>query len=89
MDHGIRHHSLDPSPFFKGGGANFNYLPWREKSEKLKGRVEVWWRGRSTDTFPVQFFEGLSFLHLEITLTFAKLCYVFLSATIILLKRSF
>ena len=86
MDHGIRHHSLDPSPFFKGGGANFNYLPWREKSEKLKGRVGVWWRGRSTDTFPVQFFEGLSFLHLEVT--FAKLSYafeekLFLSATII------
>ena len=27
------------------------------------------------DTFPIQFFQGLSFLHLEITLPFAKLCY--------------
>ena len=26
-------------------------------------------------TFPIYFFQGLSFLHLEITLTFAKLCY--------------
>ena len=40
------------------------------------------------------FFQGLSFLHLEITLTFAKLCYafeekLFFSATIILGKSSF
>ena len=27
--------------------------------------------------FPVSFFQGLSFLHLEITVPFAKLCYVF------------
>ena len=38
------------------------------------------------------FFQGLSFLHLEITLTFAKLCYafeekLFFSATIILGKK--
>ena len=36
MVHGIRHHSLDPPSFFKGGGANFNYLPWSEESEKLE-----------------------------------------------------
>ena len=39
-------------------------------------------------TFPIQFFQGLSFLHLEITLLFAKLCYAFeekfFSSTIIL-----
>ena len=29
------------------------------------------------DTFPTQFFQGLSFLHLEITLPFAKLRYAF------------
>ena len=45
-------------------------------------------------TFPIQFFEGLSFLHLEITLLFAKLCYafeekLFFSATIILWKKLF
>ena len=29
------------------------------------------------DTFPISFFQGLSFLNLEITLPFAKLCYAF------------
>ena len=29
------------------------------------------------DTFPISFFQGLSFLHLVITLPFAKLCYAF------------
>ena len=29
------------------------------------------------DTFPIWFFQGLTFLHLEITLPFAKLCYAF------------
>ena len=28
-------------------------------------------------TFPIQFFQSLSFLHLEITLLFGKLCYAF------------
>ena len=46
------------------------------------------------DTFPTQFFQGLSFLHLEITLPFAKVCYsfeekLFFSATIILRKCLF
>ena len=31
----------------------------------------------AADTFPNQFFQGLSFLHLEINLPFAKLCYSF------------
>ena len=29
------------------------------------------------DTFSIELFQGLSFLHLEITLPFAKLCYAF------------
>ena len=50
---------------------------------------------RGADTFPIQFFQGLSCFHLETTLPFAKLCYVFekkkyfFSVTIILSKRSF
>ena len=34
-------------------------------------------RGGGSDTFPISFFQGLSFLHLGITLPFAKLCYAF------------
>ena len=30
-----------------------------------------------TDTYPIYFFQGLSFLYLEITLPFAKLCHAF------------
>ena len=33
--------------------------------------------GGGADTFPVLFSQGLSFLHLEITLPFAKLRYAF------------
>ena len=32
---------------------------------------------RGADTFPISFFQDLSFLCLEITLPFAKLCYAF------------
>ena len=43
---------------------------------------------KRTDTFPIYFFQGLSFLNSEITLNFAKLYYVFeerfFSGTIIL-----
>ena len=40
----------------------------------LKG----WGRGGCRDsTFPILFFYGLSFLQLEITLPFARLCYAF------------
>ena len=43
-------------------------------------------------TFPIYFLQRLSFLHLEITLPFAKLCYafeekLFFSVTLILGKR--
>ena len=58
------------------------------ESEKLKKQVEVWCRGRSSQKEEwgggggqhfsyLMFFQHLSFLHLEITLLFAKLCYAF------------
>ena len=53
-------------------------------------QVQVFLKGgRGAGTFPVKFFQGLLFLHLEITLPFAKLWYafeekLFFSATIIL-----
>ena len=57
-------HGSDSS-FFKGG-VNFNHPPWRVGSEKLKKEkgVELWCRGWSS--FAIKFFQGLSFLHLEI-----------------------
>ena len=33
--------------------------------------------GEGASTFPIKFFQGLSFLNSEITLTLAKLCYAF------------
>ena len=33
--------------------------------------------GKGAGTFHIKFFQGLSFLHLEITLPLAKLCYAF------------
>ena len=62
------------------------YLPRGGESEKLK-------KGGLTLVL-FNFFQGLSFLHLEVTLPFAKLCYAFeekkkLSTTIILGKSSF
>ena len=76
-------------PPFKGREeVNFDYFPWVEeegiwKIKKLGG-----------STFPISFFQGLPFLHLEITLPFAKLRHAFeeklsFSATIILWKRPF
>ena len=67
-------------------------------SEKLKKGVEVWCSlkdllkregGGGWHFSCLKFFKGLSFLHLEITLSFAKLCYafkeeIFFSATMIL-----
>ena len=37
----------------------------------------VFLKKEGTNTFLISFFQGLSFLHLEITLPFAKLCYAF------------
>ena len=34
-------------------------------------------RGLGAGIFPISFFQGLSFLHVEITLPFAKPCYAF------------
>ena len=79
-----------------GGGVKFDYLPWTEgESEKLKKRGWKYSAGvglfkRGDRHFSI--FKGLSFLHLEITLPFAKLCYVFeenlfFSVTIILWKK--
>ena len=75
-------HSSPPS-FLKVGSreVNFDYLPWRGESEKLKKR---WKYHTGTDLlkrrglalFPF-FFQGVSFLHLEVTLCFAKLCHAF------------
>ena len=53
------------------------------ESEKLKkgwkygpGAGILKRKGGGTDTFPILFFQGLSILHLEITLPFAKLLYI-------------
>ena len=48
--------------------------------------------GRGAGTFPIKCFQGLLFLHSEITLPFTKLCYafeekLFFSATIFLWKK--
>ena len=47
---------VQTSPFLLKGvgkwGVNFDYLPWRE----------------GADAFPIEFFQGLSFLHFQITL---------------------
>ena len=79
---------------------NFDYLSRTGEIWKIKKRG---WKygagagllkrgGGTTVTFPIWFFQGLSFLHLEITLPFAKLCYSFeekilFSTTIILWKK--
>ena len=38
---------------------------------------QVFLKGGGAGTFPTSFFQGLSFLHFEITLPFAKLCHAF------------
>ena len=43
-------------------------------------------KSRVAGTFPIYFFQGISFLHLEITLPFAKLCYAFEEETIFFLS---
>ena len=69
------------TPLFKGGEVSFDYLPWQRGDLKnFKKGVEEWCRGRSflkgggAETFLVSFFQGLSFLHLEITLCKIVLC---------------
>ena len=70
--------SLD-SPFLQGRSELL--LPslegWSEKSKKgWKYGTEKGLLKRGTDTFPIPFLQDL-FLHLEIILLFAKLCYRF------------
>ena len=86
-------HSSDPPPPFLflitslgGGGGNLKNLKRRWKYGEGAGLLKK----RGAGTFP---FQGLSFLHLDINLLFAKLCYafeekLFFSATIILWKKS-
>ena len=75
-----------PSPR-GGGGWNLKNLKrgWKYGAEVGLLNKE----GGRGGTFPIQFLQGLSHLHLEITLLFAKLCYgfeekLFFSAIIIL-----
>ena len=73
------------APLFKGegGGVNFDYLPWRGGIWKIKKgggdmvQGQVFLKG-GTVTFPIWFFQDLSFLPLEITLPLAKFCYAYL-----------
>ena len=88
-------HSSDPL-FLKGGEEILITSPDKgggEESEKLKKMGGSMVQGKvflkvGAGTFPIQFFQGLSFLNLEITLSSAKLCFAFegklyFSATII------
>ena len=42
----------------------------------VQGQVFLKGKGGGADTYPILFFQGLSILHLEITLPFAKLLYI-------------
>ena len=42
----------------------------------MQGQVFLKGEGGEAETFPIYFFQGLTFLHLEITLPFAKLLYI-------------
>ena len=58
----------------------------------VQGQGQVFLKGGEAGTFPINFFQGLSFLYLEITLPFAKLCHafeekIFFSLTIISCKK--
>ena len=70
-----------PSSFFqRGAGGRVNFITSTGEGGGLKNKKrggsmvqgQVFLEG---DTFPIQVFQDLSFLHLEITLPFAKLCY--------------
>ena len=81
-----------PSPLKGGGGVNFKYHPrrgglWKilKREWKYSAGAGLLKRGRGAGTFRFLFFQGLSFLHLEITLSFAKLCYVLEEKKIFLL----
>ena len=62
---------------------------WKIKKRGRKYGAGVSVFKREAGSFPIYFSQSLSFLHLEITLTYAKLCYafeekLFFSPTIIL-----
>ena len=40
----------------------------------VQGQVVLKGEGGGADTFPISFFQGLSFLHLEITLSKTVIC---------------
>ena len=52
-----------------GGGGSEKF----KKGGKRMVQGQVFLKG-GADSFPILFFQGLSFLHLEITLPFSKLC---------------
>ena len=63
---------------------NFEQIAESEQVNTSPGGGGIWkikktaWKyGAGESTFPIQFFQVLSFLHLEITLPFPKLCYAF------------
>ena len=75
-------HSSDPPIFLKGREVNFNYLPRKGEYEKIQkgggsmGQGQIFLKEGGWH-FSYLIFQGLPFLHLEITLPFAKLCYAF------------
>ena len=74
-------HTIAWTPLFKTGvKVNFKQLPQRKikkRGQKYGARAGLL-KGRGAGTFPIQFFHGLSFLHLEITSPIAKLCFMHL-----------
>ena len=90
-------------PFFQGGvnwggggGGEGERRIWKIKRRWNYGAGAVFLKrvvGEGGGILPIYFFQGLSFLHLEITIHFAKLSYtfevkLFFSATIISWKNS-
>ena len=82
-----------PSSFFqRGAGGRVNFITSTGEGGGLKNKKrggsmvqgQVFLEG---DTIPIQVFQDLSFLHLEITLPFAKLCYTPLQNCVMHLKK--
>ena len=74
---------LTPPPPFLKGGSKFWLPPLEGENMKNKKGWEygagagLLKQGEGSGTFLILFFQGLSFLPLEITFPFAKLCYAF------------
>ena len=85
------------TPFILKGGVDFKHLPlrggiWKFFKKGWKHGAGTGFLKRGGWHFSYLIFKNLSFLHLEITLPFAKLCYafedkIFFSATKILWKK--